>query len=200
MRVAALVVVLSAAAAEPQIQPYSLIEVATQFDENGKPRPEYRMFRAMNSAGTTVTQDLSPEAGGLRQIITRNGLTNTLVDPAKRTAAAAIYNGSGHQPAMASCTDRFGRIQNISRTMLPAADRIAGLVVDRLTMQSLQWRTELWLAPALDCAIIREESYSSGKLTRRVEAVEVRLGEADPALFEVPFDYTYTEVSPFMKK
>ncbi len=61
------------------IQPYSFTEVATQFDDAGQPKPEYQMVHAVNSAGASVTQDVSPGAGGARQII-NNGL-QTIVDP-----------------------------------------------------------------------------------------------------------------------
>ena len=200
MRVAAFLLAVSAFAQDPSSQPYTLIEVATRFDETGAGKNEYRLLRAVNSAGITVTEDLSAEAGGLRQIIDRDRTSNTVIDPVRRSAVTAEY---GARPGFArptSCLERWTRIEGVQRTVQPEADRIGGVAVERMTVQAPRWRSQVWIAPSLDCVILREESYTDGRLSRRLETSEMKLGEPDPKLFEIPFDYTFTKVKPFMKQ
>jgi hypothetical protein len=67
-------------------------------------------------------------------------------------------------------------------------------VVDRKTASRLI-RTEEWLAPALDCLVMKK-TISFGKaeadlhISNINEIVEIKIGEPSPALFERPTDYT----------
>ena len=155
------------------------------------------MLRAVNSAGASVTQDLSKQAGGLRQI--QQGGFNTLVDPVRRSAVTGGRPLPPYEPP-AACADRF-RFPNPETKieLRPGSKRIGGLTVDRITMRWRDRRSEWYLAPALDCVLVRDEIYLAERLIRRTEATEIRLGEPDPKLFEVPMDYTYTRVSREMK-
>jgi hypothetical protein len=181
------------------VRPYSFTEVATQYDEAGQPKLEYRMVHAVNSAGTSVTQDASPGAGGVRQIV-KNGL-QTVVDPSTRSAVSGPLAGREQSSASASCTHLF-RVSPGMRLRVLGAARIGGVAVDRITLESAeaQNRVELLLAPSLGCVLLGEKSFRAGRLIRRVEAVNLRLSEPDPSLFEIPFDYIYTKVEREMKK
>lgn len=186
-----------AVAADVPVQPYTLIEVSTQWDEQGRAKEEYRMLRAVNSAGASVTQDLSKEAGGLRQI--QQGGFNTLVDPIRRSAVTGARPVPPYTPP-AACVDRY-RFPNPETKIevRPNSERVGGLTVDRITIRSRDRRSEWYLAPALDCVLLRNETYVGERLIRKFEATDIRLGEPDPKLFEVPMDYTYTRVSREMK-
>jgi hypothetical protein len=48
--------------------------------------------------------------------------------------------------------------------------------------------------------LLGEKSFRDGRLIRRVEAIDLRLREPDPSLFEIPFDYIYTKLEREMKK
>ena len=178
------------------IQPYSFTEVATQFDDAGQPKPEYRMVHAVNSAGASVTQDVSPGAGGVRQIL-NNGF-QTIVDPSRRSAVTGPL--AGPVQSSASCIDRF--IVTPSMRFEPRAARIGGVTVDRIIfeMPGGQMSGEVFMAPSLGCAVLSAKSYKAGQLIRQVEVVDLRLREPDPSLFEIPFNYTYTKLEREMKK
>jgi hypothetical protein len=53
---------------------------------------------------------------------------------------------------------------------------------------------EVWMAPALGCIRLEERWNRDGRLTMIRQAENIRLGDPDPSLFEVPADYT--ELSP----
>jgi hypothetical protein len=193
MRFALCVLTISAFAAEP----YTFIEVAMQFDSSGTAKLEYRMLRAVNSKRHSVTQDLSAEAGGLRQI--QHDGFNTLVDPVRRSA---VTGGRPIPPAAESktCMERYRFSEALTPAMRPAAERIGTIVVDRVTLTFPTGRSEWWIAPSLDCVLLRDESFREGRLVRRSEATEINLGEPDEKLFAIPPDYTYTKVSREMKR
>ena len=177
------------------VQPYSFTAVATLFDEAGQPKPEYRMVHAVNSAGASVVQDVSSGAGGVRQIM-NNGF-QTIVDPSRRSAITGPLAGP-EQPT--SCIDRY--VVTRGMRFQPGAARIGGVVVDRVIFETAdgQMRVEAFLAPSLGCVLLGEKSFKAGRLIRRVEAVDLRLREPDPSLFEIPFEYTYTKLEREMKK
>jgi hypothetical protein len=180
------------------VQPYSFTAVATQLNEAGEARPEYRIFHAVNSAGASVAQDLSPGAGGVRQIL-NNGL-QTIVDPARRSAVSAPLGG--RQPTVGSCADHYRMRPDVIPVVQRDAARIGGVAVDRVTLEFSegQGRVELLMAPSLGCVILDEKSFRAGRLIRQVETTDLRLREPDPSLFEIPFGYTYTKVEREMKK
>src|SRR5262245_43753234 len=124
-----LLVITSAMRAQTTaIQPYSFTAVATQFDEADQPKPEYRMLHAVNSAGASVAQDISPGAGGVRQIL-HNG-RQTVIDPGRKSATSGpLVRFVGPMPP--SCVDRFMLPGGIRPTVQPAAERIGGVAVDR---------------------------------------------------------------------
>ncbi|HYI92782.1 MAG TPA: hypothetical protein VEX68_04505, partial [Bryobacteraceae bacterium] len=134
------------------VQPHSLTKVATQFDEAGQPKPEYRMFHAVNSAGASVAQDVSPGAVRVRQII-NNGL-QTIVDPSRRTAVSGPLAGPAHSSG--SCLDRY--VVTPAVRFQPGAARIDGVAVDRIIFETpgVQGRVEVLLAPSLGCVDLGE--------------------------------------------
>lgn len=156
------------------------------------------MLHAVNSTGASVAQDLSPDAGGVRQIL-QSGL-QTVVDPQRRSAVSGLLVRP--EPLLESCADRFRMSRGVLVRAQPNAERIGGVAVDLITLEfpDLQLRVELWMAPSLRCARLREKSFRAGRLIRRVETMDLHLGEPDPSLFEIPFDYTYTKVEPQMKR
>lgn len=180
------------------VQPYSFTAIATKFDEAGQPKPEYRMIHAVNSAGASVAQDVSPDAGGVRQIV-HDGV-QTIVDPIRRSAVSGPLIRPERSPA--PCVDRYRVVSGVRRTVRPAAERIGEVPVDRVTLEFSEGRgrVEIWLAPSLDCVLLRENLFKDGRLIRRVEPIDLRLGEPDASLFEIPFDYTYTKVQREMKR
>ena len=133
------------------IQPYTFTEVATQFDETRKAKIEYRLLYAVNSAGASVAQDLSPEAGGLRQIL-RDGV-QILVDPVKRS----VVSGPFFRPRLeaVACADRYMFREDTRFSIQPAAARVAGVTVDRMTVEfsQAQHRLDWWIAPSLGCVL-----------------------------------------------
>jgi hypothetical protein len=181
------------------VQPYSFTAVATQFDDAGQPKPEYRIFHAVNSAGASVAQDNSPGAGGVRQIL-HNGL-QTIVDPGRRSATSGPLVRLV-EAAPVSCVDRFKVAQGVRLAALPAAERIGGVAMDRITLEAPEGQSlvEVLMAPSLGCVILGEKLFRAGRLIRRVEAMDLRLGEPDPSLFEIPSDYTYTKLEREMKR
>ena len=60
--------------------------------------------------------------------------------------------------------------------------------------------TTVRFVPSLGCVIHGAKSFKAGRLIRRVEAMDLRLRGLDASLFEIPFDYTYTELEQEMKK
>jgi hypothetical protein len=110
------------------VQPYSFTAVAMQFDEAGKPKPEYRILHAVNSAGASVAQDVSLGGGGVRQIL-HNGL-QTIVDPSRRSAVSGPLRG--HEQPPTSCIDRFTAARGVR---LAGAGRIGGVAVDRVILE-----------------------------------------------------------------
>ncbi|HYI92763.1 MAG TPA: hypothetical protein VEX68_04410, partial [Bryobacteraceae bacterium] len=132
----------------------------------------------------------------VRQIV-NNGL-QTIVDPSRRSAVSGPLAGREHSSG--SCLDRY--VVSPGMSFQAGAARIAGVVVDRIIFETPegQSRVEVLLAPSLGCVLLSEKSFKAGRLIRQVEAMDLRLREPDPSLFEIPLDYTYTKVEREMKK
>lgn len=72
-----------------------------------------------------------------------------------------------------------------------SAGAVQGVPVERVVLEQPEERTEILLAPTLGCQPMMSVTLRNG-LTLKTEAVEdVRIGEPDPRLFEVPADWRW---------
>lgn len=175
-----------AAAAEPH--PFALVEVNEWFEATGKKRSETAFLIAVNTDGSRATVDLEPSAGKVRQILDPVRKTNTVVNPAARTAASTSF-GSRRETG-----DRCHERYNGHRGALVLVDHYAGAIhgvpVIRITVDdpSGLWM-EVHLAPSLGCQMLQSSMRQRGVLIQSMTTRDLRVGPPDPALFAVPADY-----------
>jgi hypothetical protein len=173
------------------IVPYSLIEISRQFDAAGNLKSESRFLFAVNSEGALVSVDLDPSAGGARQILDfRRGQT-MVVDPKSKTVSRFSYHP---QRSGEPCQNRFFSFRDARVSFENSAGTMEGVAVQRV---SVDWRNgramDVFMAPSLGCQVLRSLSRNNGFTLETRAAKELRIGDPDPDLFQIPTDYRETK-------
>ena len=171
------------------VTPYTLTEVSRLFDAGGNPASESRFLVAVNREGSLVTVDLDPSAGGVRQILDFVRGQTIVVNPASRSVSRFSYRP---QRSSGPCEKRFfsfsrhdGRV-----TVENPAGTIEGVPVQRVSVDWLNGRgMDVLMAPSLGCQMLRVLTRENGRVQEIRVARELRLGDPDPALFQIPADY-----------
>jgi hypothetical protein len=180
---------LLGACTQPQA-PFTLVETNHYFDPAGNPKAEASFLVAVNRDGSRATVDLDPKAGKARQILDAVRKTNTVVDPASRSATTSPLRGI---PDRQPCRERFSGIRDASVSVEPSAETIHNIPVLRV---SVDWpgvrRMDVFLAPSLGCQMLRVIQHEHGRSLETMTTKDLRAGNPDPDLFTVPAGYRRT--------
>ena len=186
---------MCAVAALPQAPvPFTLTEVSRQFDEAGRFVSESRFVFAVNREGSIVSVDLDPAVEHTRQVLDVANARNVLIDPKSRSAAITPRPVA---PVVAreSCEPRSSPFDGATVTVDRSAGAIHGVPVERVSVESSDGDGfEFHVAPSLGCRPLRSVSRRKGLLLETMVVQDLRIGDPDPALFEVPSDYRLTIV------
>jgi hypothetical protein len=151
-------------------------------------------LKAIRSDGSTATstklaEDSMPAAVDVEDI----ALKRTFVkDPVQRAYDDLPMTGRQKrklEQVPISCKGAFGAAAICGPVQ---QERILGHEVHLVTVPfngDHNRRLEIYAAPALNFLPLRTLSYRNGELHGRWDAVDVRLGEPDASLFELPSDY-----------
>jgi len=175
--------------------PFTLTEVSRQFDDSGKLVSESRFLFAVNRGGSIVSVDLDPVVERTRQILDVANARNVLIDPKSRSAAitprrvAPVF-------ARGNCDQRSSPFEGETVTVDRSAGTIHGVPVERVSVESPDGDGfEMYLAPSLGCHSLKSVSRRKGLLLETMVVEDLRIGDPDPALFEVPSGYRLTIAS-----
>jgi hypothetical protein len=74
-----------------------------------------------------------------------------------------------------------------------SAGEIQGMELQRISISLPNGlTTEILIAPSLSCHMMKAQTFKNGILLESQTAEDLRLGDPDPRLFEVPADYRLT--------
>jgi hypothetical protein len=153
---------------------------------------------AVRSDGSRVDLTLEPRKGWRsRRIAFASGVEQTVYDEVKAVSTFQL-SAAEHRNHMksqldpgANCLAPINGVQPPRPSVLQATEIRAGIQVVRILNGSgiTQWR-----APALGCVMLEHfvdwDPAKPGTQTTLLKADSVTLGEPDPALFNVPSDYS----------
>ena len=188
IRLAAAVSMIAPAVAQssPALKPATVTEIVRRYDKTGKLKSETRFLYAINGKGSTVVIDVSPTASGIRQILEPSQGRNIVVNPKTKTA---LISGSRKPFQLATdCRQEVRGPVAVTITTEPAGGTIHGLPVQKVILKFANGdSSDLYKAPSLGCHTLRSVVHQKGRPPREEQtAVEVKLGEPDPALFAIP--------------
>jgi hypothetical protein len=124
---------------------------------------------------------------GLRTVLDIPGKRMVTVDPATKSLTTFVRTDSDLEPyrrPSATCREH----KNFALDPTPQA-KIFGFAVMRFsgTVPASRHTAERWLAPELNCFALREEvTLMPEQFKHRRTTISIRLGEPDPAPFEIP--------------
>jgi hypothetical protein len=172
----------------PALEPFTVTDVSRQFDSTGSVVSESRFLFARNNEGSIASVDLDPNSGGVRQVINVTARRTLLIDPSSHSATemdrGAMTNTS--EP----CESRFRAFVGAEVSVDRSARRIADVPVERITVnQSNGTVLNLVVAPSLGCHMLEATTTRQGRTVERKSVENLRLGDPDPSLFEVPVGY-----------
>jgi hypothetical protein len=172
--------------------PFTLTEVSRQFDAAGKIKSESRFLVAGIENGSNVSVDLSPSAMGLRQIIDTARQRIILVNPSSGSASEMPYNWS--PPSSETCGQRFASTPGLTVLIDPSPKALHGLFVQQISLKFPSGASgEIVLAPSLGCRTLESTISREGRVLATVVSEDLKLGEPDLSLFEVPSSYRFAE-------
>lgn len=178
------------------INPFTVTEVSRHSEADNQPATESRFLFAMNREGSTVSVDLDPTSGGTRQIIDVVKHRIVLVTPKTRSAVSSPY-GRPQFGSPDSCEQRFRNLVDAVISVDKAAGKIQGVELQRISISlPTGLTTEILVARSLSCHIIKAQTFRYGILLESQTTEDLRLGDPDPLLFEVPADYQTTTTFP----
>jgi hypothetical protein len=177
------------------ITPFSLVDVGQRFDENGKLISETRFRFARNGHGSIVSVDLEAGAAGARQIIDLTNGRSVLVDPNAKSATVTPYRGS--MPGETGpCEARFYSMIGAKVSVDRNGGQVADIPVERITVAGPDDRVmHILAAPSLRCQMLGVTQSKGGRLLSRHVVEELRIGEPDVSLFDVPAEYRVSQPS-----
>ena len=178
------------AAFSQDIKPYTLIEISQRFDATGNLTSESRFLFATNREGAIASVDLDPAAGGARQILDfRRGQT-IVVNPKAKSVSRFSYHP---KRSVDPCQNRFFSFVDAQVSVENSAGVIEGVAVQRVSVNWPNGRTiEVFMAPSLGCHVLRSVNRNKGIALEGRVAVELRIGDPDSDLFQIPPDYRET--------
>lgn len=175
------------------ITPFTLTEVSRRFDTEGKVISQSRFLFAALENGSIVAVDLDPSASGLRQIIDTARKQIILVNPSSRSASEMPYSWS---PATSPCEQRFYSIVGASVSLDTFPRSMEGVPVQRISLGlGRGLSTEILVAPSLGCRVLQSTTLQNGRVVATRVSENVKIGNPDPSLFEVPPGYRLTRTS-----
>jgi hypothetical protein len=184
----------STSALAQSVTPFTLIEISRQFDAAGNVKAESEFLFAVNRDGSVVSVNLDPSAGRARQIIDVKRRETTVVNPAGRAASTGAY-GARRETGEA-CHKRFLSFQDAVVSVDASAGVIHGVSVQRV---SVDWPNghgmDVFMAPSLACQMLRTVTRRDGRSLETLATRDLRIGDPDPQLFEVPVDYRRTRTN-----
>lgn len=188
MRLLLLLSIAQFVMAEKTVHSYTVEEVTTYFDAVGKVKSESAFLTAVNADGTMVKVDLDPSVGKVRQILDAVRHTNTVVNPAARTASSTPFR---MRPEDANrCHERYYAHRGSQVLVDHYAGEIHGVPVVRVSLDDPSgMRSEIDLAPSMGCQMLQTVLRLRGVLIQKMTTRNLRIGPPDPALFTVPADY-----------
>jgi hypothetical protein len=195
MRVVAGLLLLVGHSLAQSITPFSLIEVTRQFDQTGTLKSESRFFFAVNREGSIVSVDLDPSAGGTRQILDAVHGREILISPQSRSASIMPYQIPRQLPA--ACEQRFViGFRDAAISVEKSAGSVLGVAVERVSVDWPDGRgMDVDMAPSLGCQMLRTISRRDGHALETRVAQNLRVGDPDGHLFEIPAGYRLTNVT-----
>jgi len=139
-----------------------------------------------------VSVDLDPSAGGTRQIVDFLRGQTVVVDPKSKSASAFSYRP---QRSEEPCERRFF-FRDAVVSVEKSAGTIQGVAVERV---SVDWPDrggmDVYMAPSLRCQMLRTISRRNGHALETRVAQNLRIGDPDSDLFEIPAGYRLTNVT-----
>jgi hypothetical protein len=186
-----------AAYAFPQTsEPFTVTEVTRQFDSAGNVVSESRYLFAVNREGSIASVDLNPGAGRVRQVLDVFNGRDFLVTPQSRSASVTLRPGTGHFSSEEPCEARFRAYAGAVVSVDKSPNTILGVPVERISVKSPTGHvTEVSAAPSLGCHMLKTVTSRNGKAIQTRTSEDLRLGDPDPALFEIPAGYRQTTMS-----
>lgn len=176
---------------ESSITPYTLIEISRQFDTAGNVKSESRFLFAVNREGSIASVDLDPAAGGARQILDFQRGQTIVVDPKAKSVSMFAYHPQ--QPGE-PCEKRFRSNRNATVSVDHTADKVEGISVQRVSVSWENGRNmDVFMAPSLGCQMVKAVLQQNGRLIETRVVNDLRLGDPDPTLFQIPPEYRWTQ-------
>jgi hypothetical protein len=177
------------------VTPFSVTQLSRQFNQTGTLKSESRFFFAVNRDGSIVSVDLDPSAGGTRQILDAVHGREILINPKSRSASMMPYQIPRQSPV--ACEQRFViGFRDAAISVEKSAGRILGVAVERV---SVDWPDgsgmDVYMAPSLGCEMLRTISRRNGQALETGVAQNLRVGDPDGDLFEIPAGYRLTNVT-----
>jgi hypothetical protein len=153
---------------------YTLVQTMTKSDEASSFGTRTTAVSA--TMGRSITASIRGDQISTRHIIT--AADDSFVDPASKS----VFRGIPTQPPNPIDVCRRTKCEVQKETILGFR------VVKGSYTTDVGHGQTLWMAPALNYAILRQVATRDGK-TNTTEPVSIKLGPPDPALFDVPADY-----------
>jgi hypothetical protein len=174
------------------VTPYTITEVSREFDAAGKVISESRFLFAVNRDGSIVSVDLDTAVGGVSQILDVVNGRNIVVNPKARSASVIRHRNPpwGHQGNR--CAERYVRgDESPDVSINKSAGSILGVDVEMVTFANRDGSSyELYLAPSLGCQGMRAVMRRNGQSLESRSIESLKIGDPDPALFEIPAGYS----------
>jgi len=179
------------------IHPFTVTEISRHAGVANQSATESRFLFAMNRDGSIVSVDLDPSSGSTRQIIDVVKHRSVLVTPNSRSAVFSRYYGPAPQfGSPEACEQRFKNVRDAAISVDKSAGEIQGMELQRISIGvPTGLTTEIFVAPSLSCHIMKAQTFRNGILLESQTSEDLRLGDPDPRLFEVPADYRLTDAT-----
>ncbi len=176
------------------ITPFTLTEVSRNFDADGKLTSESRFLFAALQNGSIMSVDLDPKEPAARQIIDTARHQIILINPGFRSASEMPYNWS--PPSFSgTCERRFYKILGTTVSVDKSPRSFSGVPVERVSLHSPnELSAEILMAPSLGCQMLQTTTTQNGRVVATGVSEDLRVGDPDPTLFEVPSGYRLTRV------
>lgn len=170
--------------------PATIVYLVKDFDEKGNPAPSDILVRAYRSDGSHARYMLNVNARPpIRSVIDYERRVQASIDPLIK---AMIRHSITQGPWIpTTCEGAWGP----GHCLGPVGEKISGFSLERVSRKEpggdeYAYWNEFLVAPALDYRPLKRTlTTSGGSVVQEWTAIDVRLGEPDPALFEIPEDY-----------
>lgn len=175
------------------ITPFTLTEVSHRFDTEGKVISESRFLFAALENGSIMSVDLDTSGRGVRQIIDTARQQIILVNPSSRSASEMPYKWS---PVTSPCEQHFYSIVGATVSVDKSPRSIDDVSVQRISLGLPDGvSTDILVAPSLGCRVLQSTTTRKGRVVAALVSENLKVGNPDPTLFEVPSSYRLTRMS-----